>query len=228
MIEYISDIGENIELSEDEKVSAARFLELFGFPQSMHRSPISILSGGEKRRLYLISRLVANPNFLILDEPTNDLDIDTMESLEDYISSFAGPVLICSHDRTFLDITTETTLHIKDGIIQYFAVPVSTFLEEEKEREKEEKRAAESNKVVEQRTRKEEKKRLSFREQREYELLQKEIEGLEKEVAKLEESFSTMDSRDYEKLLKAQSDYEEKNNLLNEKIERFLELDERA
>ncbi|HIS13918.1 MAG TPA: ABC transporter ATP-binding protein, partial [Candidatus Ornithospirochaeta stercorigallinarum] len=95
-------------------------------------------------------------------------------------------------------------------------------------REKEEKRAAESNKVVEQRTRKEEKKRLSFREQREYELLQKEIEGLEKEVAELEESFSSMDSRDYEKLLKAQSDYEEKNNLLNEKIERFLELDERA
>ena len=228
VIEYISDIGENIELSEDEKVSAARFLELFGFPQSMHRSPISILSGGEKRRLYLISRLVENPNFLILDEPTNDLDIDTMESLEDYISSFPGPVLICSHDRTFLDITTETTLHIKDGIIQYFAVPVSTFLEEEKEREKEEKRDAESNKVVEQRTRKEEKKRLSFKEQREYELLQKEIEGLEKEVAELEESFSTMDSRDYEKLLKAQSDYEEKNNLLNEKIERFLELDERA
>ena len=228
VIEYVSDIGENIEISEDEKVSAARFLELFGFPQSMHRSPISILSGGEKRRLYLISRLVANPNFLILDEPTNDLDIDTMESLEDYISSFAGPVLICSHDRTFLDITTETTLYIKDGKIQYFAVPVSTFLEEEKEREKADKKNIEITKAPEQRVRKDEKKKLSFKEQREYELLQKEIDDLEAEVAAIEASFSTIDSREYEKLLKAQRDYEEKNNLLESKIERYLELDERA
>ena len=227
VLEYISDIGENIELSADEKVSAARFLELFGFPQAMHRAPIALLSGGEKRRLYLISRLVANPNFLILDEPTNDLDIDTMEALEDYISSFAGPVLICSHDRTFLNITTETTLFIKDGKISYHAIPSSVFAEEERERERCERRK-EEQKPAEVKQKKEEKKKLSFKEMKEYESLSVEIEILEKEISDIEASFSTIDTRDYEKLLKAQNEYEEKNRILEEKIERYLELDERA
>ena len=226
VLEYISDIGENIELSGSEKVSASRFLELFGFPQAMHRAPIYTLSGGEKRRLYLISRLVLNPNFLILDEPTNDLDILTMEALEDYICSFAGPVLICSHDRTFLNITTDTTFSIENGTISYHAVPFSTFMEEEREREKNERRQSEQKEVVKER--KEEKKKLSFKEQKEYENLSKEIETLEKEIADIEASFSTIDSRDYEKMLEAKSTYDEKNRVLEEKFIRYMELDERA
>ena len=226
VLEYISDIGENIELSGSEKVSASRFLELFGFPQAMHRAPIYTLSGGEKRRLYLISRLVLNPNFLILDEPTNDLDISTMEALEDYICSFAGPVLICSHDRTFLNITTDTTFSIENGTISYHAVPFSTFMEEEREREKNERRQSEQKEVVKER--KEEKRKLGFKEQKEYENLSKEIETLEKEIADIEASFSTIDSRDYEKMLEAKSTYDEKNRVLEEKFIRYMELDERA
>ncbi len=230
VIEYINDIGENIELSPDEKVSSARFLELFGFKESMHRSPISTLSGGEKRRLYLISRLVANPNFLILDEPTNDLDIDTMEALEDYISSFAGPVLICSHDRTFLNITTDTTLSIKDGKLTYHAVPYAVFHEDEKEREREEKRAAVLKKEDKPKEVKAEEKRkkLSFREQREYESLSREIEELEEAVRKIEESFSTIDPQDYGKMQEAEREYKEKSAELDMKFERFMALDERA
>jgi ATPase components of ABC transporters with duplicated ATPase domains len=109
VLEFISDIGEHIHFG-GTLLSAARFLEIFGFPQSFHRTPVSLLSGGERRRLYLISKLVMNPNFLILDEPTNDLDLETMENLEEYISSFTGIVLIVSHDRAFLDCTTDTLL----------------------------------------------------------------------------------------------------------------------
>ena len=103
MLEYISDIGENIQISQGFSVTPARFLELFGFPSSFHRLPISILSGGEKRRLYLLATLVSNPNFLVLDEPTNDLDLDTLCRLEQYITDFQGCVIAVSHDRAFLD-----------------------------------------------------------------------------------------------------------------------------
>ncbi len=105
MLQYIEEIGENIQISQGFSVTPARFLELFGFPSSFHRLPISILSGGEKRRLYLLATLVSNPNFLVLDEPTNDLDIDTLCRLEQYISDFQGCVISVSHDRAFLDRT---------------------------------------------------------------------------------------------------------------------------
>ncbi|MBR5668325.1 MAG: ABC-F family ATP-binding cassette domain-containing protein, partial [Spirochaetales bacterium] len=104
-LEYLSEIGEQIVLSSDYVVTPARFLELFGFPSSFHRLPIRILSGGERRRLYLLSTLVKNPNFLVLDEPTNDLDIDTLRRLEQYILDFNGCVISVSHDRAFLDRT---------------------------------------------------------------------------------------------------------------------------
>lgn len=104
-LEYISDIGQQIVISADYVVTPARFLEVFGFPASFHRLPIAVLSGGERRRLYLLSALVRNPNFLVLDEPTNDLDIDTLRRLEQYILDFSGCVILVSHDRAFLDRT---------------------------------------------------------------------------------------------------------------------------
>lgn len=230
VIEYINDIGETIELSEDEVVSSARFLELFGFNKSMHNSPIYTLSGGEKRRLYLISRLVMNPNFLILDEPTNDLDIDTMESLEDYITSFSGPVLICSHDRTFLNITTDTTLEIKNGKLTFYPIPFSDYHERMMEEEKEGKKAeVEERRNQEARVKKEDKKRkLTFKEQKEYEGLLFEIDELEAKVKEIEDSFSSLDPKDFENLPLREKEYHEKKEELDKKIERFLELDEFA
>ena len=104
ILQFVEDIASQVRLGPGQLVSAAKFLELFGFPSSMHRQSIETLSGGEKRRLYLVSRLLSNPNFLLLDEPTNDLDLPTMENLEQYIQDFEGCVLIVSHDRAFLDL----------------------------------------------------------------------------------------------------------------------------
>ena len=139
VLEYTEDIGDRVLLGDGEEVSASRFLELFGFPVSMQRTPIAMLSGGERRRLYLITRLVQNPNFLLFDEPTNDLDIETMERLEEYISSFPGCAVISSHDRTFLDMATDMTLSIENGKITLFPGNYSEWKEERDEREEEKK-----------------------------------------------------------------------------------------
>ena len=114
VLEYIKETAEQITLEDNKSISAARFLEMFNFPSSTHRTHLDRLSGGEKRRLYLIKILITNPNFLILDEPTNDLDLDTMRRLEDYIISFGGTIIVVSHDRAFLDRTTDF-LFIFDG-----------------------------------------------------------------------------------------------------------------
>ncbi|MCK5201386.1 MAG: ABC-F family ATP-binding cassette domain-containing protein, partial [Spirochaetales bacterium] len=114
IIEYIKETAEQITLEDGKSVSAAKFLEMFNFPGGTHRTLLEKLSGGEKRRLYLIKILITNPNFLIMDEPTNDLDLDTMRRLEDYIISFEGTIIVVSHDRAFLDRTTDF-LFIFDG-----------------------------------------------------------------------------------------------------------------
>ena len=114
IIEYIKETAEQITLKDGKSVSAAKFLEMFNFPGSTHRTLLEKLSGGEKRRLYLIKILITHPNFLILDEPTNDLDLDTMRRLEDYIILFEGTIIVVSHDRAFLDRTTDF-LFIFDG-----------------------------------------------------------------------------------------------------------------
>jgi len=114
VLEYISESAEQIALADGKLVSAAKFLEMFNFPSSTHRTLIEKLSGGEKRRLYLIRILISNPNFLILDEPTNDLDLDTMRRLEDFVLSFKGTIIVVSHDRAFLDRTTDS-LFVFDG-----------------------------------------------------------------------------------------------------------------
>lgn len=114
VLEYIKETAEQIILEDGKSISAAKFLEMFNFPSGMHRTLLTKLSGGEKRRLYLIKILITNPNFLILDEPTNDLDLDTMRRLEDYVLSFSGTIIVVSHDRAFLDRTTDF-LFVFDG-----------------------------------------------------------------------------------------------------------------
>jgi ATP-binding cassette subfamily F protein uup len=113
VIEIIRDIAEYIPLTKGKKMSAAQFLEKFLFPRDMHFNQVAKLSGGEKKRLYLMTILMKNPNFLILDEPTNDLDIFTLSVLEDYLASFEGCLVIVSHDRYFLDKLVDHTLYFK-------------------------------------------------------------------------------------------------------------------
>lgn len=183
-LEFLSDISENIALSSDFSVTPARFLELFGFPSSFHRLPISVLSGGEKRRLYLLSRLVVNPNFLVLDEPTNDLDMDTLRRLEQYVLDFQGCVVCVSHDRAFLDRTCDELIVLPDQI--RFEGNYSQWHERELSQKPQAKKEVQSQRPVLR-----EKKGLSFKEQREFEALESTIEQTEDKISDLEAFFST-------------------------------------
>ena len=228
VLEYALDYGERVRYSKGEDVTTARFLEIFGFPSSIHRTPIELLSGGERRRLYLITRLISNPNFLLLDEPTNDIDIETMENLEEYISSFPGCAVISSHDRTFLDCTVDMLFVIEGKKITLFPGNYTQW-KEEKEILETEKKAVEINKEKERTERhSREKKGLTYKEEREKEALEKEIEDIETLIAKLEESFSTAEKTELGTLQERTKLYEENKTILDEKTERWLELEEKA
>ena len=228
VLDYALDYGDRVRYSKGEDVTTARFLEIFGFPSSMHRTPIELLSGGERRRLYLITRLISNPNFLLLDEPTNDIDIETMENLEEYISSFPGCAIISSHDRTFLDCTVDMLFVIENQKITLFPGNYTQWKEEKERIEKEEK-ITETVKDKERTERHgKEKKGLSYKEAREKEMLEKEIEEIEALIGKLEESFVTAEKTELGTLQERTKLYEDKKNLLDEKTERWLELEEKA
>ena len=228
VLDYALDYGERVRYSKGEAVTTPRFLEIFGFPSSMHRTPIELLSGGERRRLYLITRLISNPNFLLLDEPTNDIDIETMENLEEYISSFPGCAMISSHDRTFLDCTVDMLFVIENQKITLFPGNYTQWKEEKERIEKEEK-ITETVKDKERTERHgKEKKGLSYKEAREKEMLEKEIEEIEALIGKLEESFVTAEKTELGTLQERTKLYEDKKNLLDEKTERWLELEEKA
>lgn len=227
VIEFAEDISKRVRYTDGEDVTAARFLEIFGFPPSKQRTPVELLSGGERRRLYLISRLLSNPNFLLFDEPTNDLDMETMENLEDYITSFPGCAIISSHDRTFLDITVDVLFIVENGMITLYHGNYSEW-KEEKEKEASQKKEV----VIENPQAKEErpraKKGLSFKETREKETLEKEIEELESLIEDLEASFSSVEDGPLGSLKERTIKYEESKIALDQKTERWLELEEKA
>ena len=227
VIEFAEDISKRVRYTDGEDVTAARFLEIFGFPPSKQRTPVELLSGGERRRLYLISRLLSNPNFLLFDEPTNDLDLETMENLEDYITSFPGCAIISSHDRTFLDITVDMLFIVENGKITLYPGNYSEW-KEEKEKEASQKKEVviENPMVKEERPRA--KKGLSFKETREKETLEKEIEELESLIEDLEASFSSVEDGPLGSLKERTIKYEESKIALDQKTERWLELEEKA
>ncbi|MBO7123599.1 MAG: ATP-binding cassette domain-containing protein, partial [Treponema sp.] len=137
-LEYIEEAAEWIELNDGRKLSAALFLNEFGFEGKIQHSPVSSLSGGERKRLYLVRLLISNPNFLILDEPTNDFDIWTMNLLEDFLAQFKGCLLIVSHDRYFMDKVCDTLFILEDdGSVSGFVGKCSEYIELLKEREHE-------------------------------------------------------------------------------------------
>lgn len=208
MLEYIEEIGQNITLADGYSVTPARFLELFGFPSSFHRLPIGILSGGEKRRLYLLATIVRNPNFLVLDEPTNDLDIDTLCRLEQYILDFQGCVVCVSHDRAFLDRTCNELIVMPQAV--RFEGDYSDYRRYEDEKQQERKQSQKntgmknngSNPAQQQKKQDNNlgqgngiqvkpKRKLTFKEQRELEGLPSSIEAMEGRKTQLEDFFSS-------------------------------------
>ena len=218
-IEFINDIAERIYTGEGE-MSSSQFLEYFGFPPSRQRTEVSVFSGGEKRRLYLISKLALNPNFLVLDEPTNDLDIKTMENLEQYISAFPGCALIVSHDRAFLDCTCDYLFVIENKKITLFTGSYTQYKEKLNNKIKE----IQVKETIEQVKPKREKKGLSWKEGKEKESLEVKIDELESLIKLLEDSFADPTPNSLGTLQERSIKYEKAKTELNQAEERYLEL----
>lgn len=228
VVETIKDIAEVIHYGKDKTYSADQLLAHFMFPYSMHRQPVSLLSGGEKRRLYLLTVLVSNPNFLILDEPTNDLDLLTLQKLEDFLQTYKGCLLVVSHDRYFLDQTVDQLFVFEgDGKVKGFMgnyTQYHDYIEEKSKEEKREQAIQKQESKPDKPKSAERKKKRSYKEQKEYDQLTQEIEDLELEKETL--TLKMQDQLDYQELDKIGKRINEINELLDEKELRWLELDE--
>lgn len=190
VIEVVRDIAEFIPMSGGRKISAAQLLERFLFEPSMHFQYVEKLSGGEKRRLYLLTVLMKNPNLLILDEPTNDLDIETLSVLEDYLASFEGCVIIVTHDRFFMDkVVDHIWVFEGDGKIKVINGNYNDYRLQRKALKREQKKEERNSEPVKPKA-ESPKKKLTFKERQEYELLEKDIQLLEEEKMMLEKQLS--------------------------------------
>ncbi len=229
VIEVLKDIAEVIELADGSKLTASQFLLHFLFPPEMQYTYVSMLSGGEKRRLHLMTVLMKNPNFLILDEPTNDLDLLTLQKLEEFLENFGGCLIVVSHDRYFLDKLVDHLFVFEgDAQIRDFWGPYSEWKELKKEQEAIEQQAREaaSNKAEKaEQNKPKEKKKLSYKDKREYEMLEGEMEALEQEKAQLEAEIQTPELG-YERLQEVSGRLGEISELLDAKMMRWMELDE--
>lgn len=228
VLDTVREIAEVIHYGKDLVYTADKLLAHFMFPYSMHRQPVALLSGGEKRRLYLLTILIKNPNFLILDEPTNDLDILTLQKIEDFLKNYKGCLIVVSHDRFFLDQTVDQLFVFEgDGSVKGFMGNYSQYHEwlEDKNKEQHKQQIAEKSDPRENRPRaSERKKKRSFAEQKEYEQLSVDIQCLENE--KLELASRLENLSDYVEIDKIGKRLNEINALLDEKEMRWLELDE--
>ena len=228
VLDTVREIAEVIHYGKDLVYTADKLLAHFMFPYSMHRQPVALLSGGEKRRLYLLTILIKNPNFLILDEPTNDLDILTLQKIEDFLKSYKGCLIVVSHDRFFLDQTVDQLFVFEgDGSVKGFMGNYSQYHEwlEDKNKEQHKQQIAEKSDPRENRPRaSERKKKRSFAEQKEYEQLSVDIQCLENE--KLELASRLENLSDYVEIDKIGKRLNEINALLDEKGMRWRELDE--
>ncbi|MBF6611448.1 MAG: ABC-F family ATP-binding cassette domain-containing protein [Chryseobacterium sp.] len=227
VIDFIRNISENFPLANGRTISASQFLRLFLFDDQTQYSPISKLSGGEKRRLHLMYVLYQNPNFLIFDEPTNDLDLPTLTVLENFLQNFQGCLIIVSHDRYFMDRIVDHVLAFEgDGKIRNFTGNFSEYREMKSQESQE---SAQQEKKEETEEKKQEpvsigKKKLSFKEQRELETLEKEMPQLEKERAQMMDALNN--ETDYEKIADISEKLKDISNRLETMEERWFVLQE--
>lgn len=236
VIDYIREVAEYVTTVDGNQITASQMLEKFLFPPAAQYSFIANLSGGERRRLYLLRILMSSPNVLLLDEPTNDLDIPTLIALEEYLDDFAGALLVVSHDRYFLDRTADSIFKFETaGRIREFAGNFSAYSEtierektENKEAEKQaekhtETRTAQTTESVE----KSKSAKLSFKEKRELETLEAQIPETEKRLARIESELNEFATDSY-KVNELFAEQQELNARLEADTERWLELSERA
>ena len=229
VLECVQDVADVVKAADGHAVSATTYLNRFLFPHETFNKRVDILSGGEKRRLYLLIVLMQNPNLLILDEPTNDLDIMTLNVLEEYLTEFKGSLLIVSHDRYFLDKCVDHIFVFEgDGRIKDFVGHYSEYREYIKEKEaveRSEQRNTAPQKPQQQRTHDTSKRKLSFKEQRELEQLEVDLATLGEERTTLENEISS-GTLPYERLSEVSKRIEEIIALIDEKEMRWLELSE--
>jgi ATP-binding cassette subfamily F protein uup len=227
VIEYVKNIAENFPLSSGGSLSAAQFLQLFLFDPDKQYSYLSTLSGGEKRRLQLLTILFRNPNFLILDEPTNDLDLPTLAVLENFLEEYAGCLLMVSHDRYFMDRLVDHLFVFKgDGVVEDFPGNYADYRMTLKDDEPavEKKTSSVQSSVLVQSSAAE-KKRMSYKEKREFDMLEGEIASLKEEKKNLETKLSD-GKQDYQELTAITTRIGEIDMLVDQKEMRWLELSE--
>lgn len=227
VIEVIKDVGDYIPMGDGSKLSASQLLQLFQFSPEMQYTYVSKLSGGEKKRLYLLTVLMKNPNFLILDEPTNDLDLITLSTLEQFLLDFPGCLMIVSHDRYFMDkLADQLFILTGNGDIKQFIGSYTDYREIEKAKEKAENKIEVKKEVKELKTDTPlAKRKPSYKEKFEFESLDKEIDELEKKKILLTEQLSNA-TTNHEELLKLSAELGETTKRLDEKQLRWLELSE--
>ena len=237
VLDVVQDIAEEVNLGNGKKMSASQFLQHFLFTPETQHNYVYKLSGGERRRLHLCTVLMRNPNFLVLDEPTNDLDIVTLNVLEEYLQSFKGCVIVVSHDRYFMDKVVDHLMVFKgDAELKDFPGNYTDFrewneLQEEIERDEkkaEQKKSAQNKNVIPEaktETKTPERRKLSFKEKQEFEALEKEIPQLETEKTDIENQLAS-GILTSDEIIKASQRHAEVNDLIDEKTMRWLELSE--
>lgn len=230
VIEFVKNIAESFPLSTGGSLSAAQFLQLFLFDPDKQYTYINSLSGGEKRRLHLLSILFRNPNFLILDEPTNDLDLPTLGVLENFLSEFPGCLVIVSHDRYFMDRLVDHLFVFEgDGMVRDFPGNYSLYrlegMKAEEEKQKPEEKVIQQPAINIQQPVTSNQRQLSYKEKREFETLEKEIADLSKEKVTINEKLNN-GSTPFDELQQLSHRIGEVTQLLDEKELRWLELSE--
>jgi len=226
VIEFVKNIAEHFPLANGDTLSASQFLELFLFSPDQQYGYISKLSGGEKRRLHLLSILFKNPNFLVLDEPTNDLDLPTLSVLENFLMDFPGCLIIISHDRYFMDrIVDHLFVFEGNGIIRDFPGNYAEYREEQSGKEIDTEKIKSQIISIKETTSKpiSEKRKPSFNEKREFEMLEKEIKELNKEKTTI--TLKLSDSKiEYAEIEKLSTQFKDISLMIDEKELRWLEL----
>lgn len=234
VLEYIREAAETIRLEDGATVTASQMLERFMFPQEQQWTYIGKLSGGEKRRLYLLRTLMGEPNVLLLDEPTNDLDIQTLTILEDYLEQFPGAVISVSHDRYFLDRVADTLFAFEgEGAVRRFLGSYSDYLEERKgQAEEPEQTGLQARKGADQgpaassvQPQASRQRKLSYKEQKEWEGIEERIAGLEEDLERIRQELETSGS-DSVKVQELFALQETRERELDEAMERWAELSE--
>ena len=227
VIDYVKEIGNNIETAEG-MLTASQLLEQFLFPAEVQWSPICKLSGGEKRRLYLLSVLAAAPNVLLLDEPTNDLDIQTLSILEDYLDTFPGAVIAVSHDRYFLDRVVRRVFAVEgDGAVRAYPGGYTEYLDAKRVEEKAKTPKTPTSDKGKERPAAPKKLKFSYKEQREFDTIDGDIAALEEQIAQVQTEQAAK-ATDYVALQELQEKQAQLEAALEEKMERWVYLNDLA